>query len=139
MLGEPLLDVDGQAVAVVDLAQAVGLGEELQVAAAFLERPLAVLRLVEAEVTFDDVGDAEGAGAASFFEPLEDLAELLLRRACELASGSLALEQGDAPSVDVGAVARLLGGVPGTCGAGHECPPFLGRRTKEGHLEGGGW
>src|SRR5262249_4761080 len=33
MLRDPLLDVDGQAILVVDFAEAVGLGEELQVAA----------------------------------------------------------------------------------------------------------
>ena len=54
--------MDGQAIAVVHLPPAVGLGEELEVALPLLERPLAVLALVELEVALDDVSNAQLPG-----------------------------------------------------------------------------
>src|SRR3954454_8646216 len=77
MLGEPLLDVDGQAVAVRDLAEAVDLSELLEIATAFLEGPLAVLRLLEAEVAVDDLGDGDAGRRQVVFRTAEDLAEFL--------------------------------------------------------------
>src|SRR5262249_794033 len=102
MLGEPLLEVDGPAVAVVDLAPAVGLGEALQVAAAFLEGPLAVLALVKFEVALNDIGHPE-CDRRVVLRALEDLLELLLG---ELLVGGIlvTLEQDDAPPLDGGGV-----------------------------------
>jgi hypothetical protein len=45
--GNPLLDVDRQAITVIHLAKAVGLGKKLEVVEARLERFLAVFRFVE--------------------------------------------------------------------------------------------
>jgi hypothetical protein len=57
--GDPLLDVDGQSVAVVDRAEAVLFGEELRVAPPLLKGAFAVLGLAEGEVAVDDFGVAQ--------------------------------------------------------------------------------
>jgi hypothetical protein len=68
---------------------------------------------------------------------LEDLSECL---GGEFFVGEalLALEEDEALSLDRGGVGFALGEVPGTCSAGHECPPFLAFRPRKGHVAWGG-
>jgi hypothetical protein len=97
----------------------VGLGEQLEVALAFLECPFAVLGLMEFQVALNDIGDPKLTGGRVVLGVLDDLPEQFRR---ELGVGGVlvALEQSDTATVDIGTVGVFVRGVPGTCDAGHE-------------------
>jgi hypothetical protein len=106
--------VDRQAVAVVDLPLAVGLGEQLQVVEPLPLGLLGVAVLVQGEVAVDDVGDPQRAGGRVRPGALEDLVELgggdlLVRLALGAGPG-----QANLAAVHLGHVAAFLGGIPRT-------------------------